>query len=230
MGRYKALLQQVSIFTGLDDEALEELERLLVPRTFQKDALIVSHEEAGDALFILAEGKAKAALLGESGREVILYMFKEGDFFGEMSLIDNQPRSANVQACEETTLLVLKREAFMRHIREHPGTALSVLQEMSRRLRRADEIIGSLALLDVYGRVARMLREMADREGEETEEGVVIKERPTQQDIAAMIGTSRETVSRALNDLTRRGYIDMSGKRILLRHAFLMGGDISRGS
>ena len=228
MGKHRELLKRVSIFADLDEQGLDGLERLLVPHTYAKDALVVSHEEPGDALYIIASGRAKAVLLGESGREIILYLFRPGDFFGEMSLLDNEPRSATVQACEETTVLVLKREAFHRHIREYPQTALSILKEMSGRLRRADEIIGSLALLDVYGRVARMLRELADKDGVEHEEGIFIKERPTQQDIAAMIGTSRETVSRALNDFAKRGFVEMNGKSILLRHSFLGSGDISR--
>lgn len=228
MGKHRELLERVSIFAELDERGLDDLERLMVQKTYPKDALIVSHEETGDALFIIVSGRAKAVLLGESGREIILYLFRPGDFFGEMSLLDNEPRSATVQASEETTLLMLKREAFHRHIREYPATALSILREMSRRLRRADEIIGSLALLDVYGRVARMLRELADKDGTEVDEGILIRERPTQQDIAAMIGTSRETVSRALNDFAKRGYVDMNGKAILLRHSFLGIDQISR--
>ena len=228
MGKHRDLLKRVSIFADLDDRGLDDLERLFVPHSYGKDAIVVGHEEAGDALYIIASGRAKAVLLGESGREMILYLFRPGDFFGEMSILDNQPRSATVQAVEDTTVLVLKREAFLRHLRDYPQTAISVLQEMTGRLRRADEVIGSLALLDVYGRVARMLRELADRDGEETDEGIFIKERPTQQDIAAMIGTSRETVSRALNDFAKRGYVEMNGKSILLKHAFLVGGDISR--
>ncbi|RMG10915.1 MAG: Crp/Fnr family transcriptional regulator [Deltaproteobacteria bacterium] len=230
MGRYRELLQNVTIFSELDERGLDDLERLLIPRTYAKDAIIVGHEEEGDSLYIISKGKAKAGLLGESGREVILYVFKPGDFFGEMSLLDDEPRSANVQAVEETEVLVLKRDSFHRHIREYPQTALSILKEMSRRLRRADGIIGSLALLDVYGRVARMLRELADRDGIETEEGILIRERPTQQDIAAMIGTSRETVSRALNDFAKRGFVEMSGRSILLRHNFLRSGEISRSN
>ena len=228
MGKHRELLERVSIFSDLDERGLDDLERLMVQSRYAKDALIVSHEEVGDALFIVVAGRAKAVLLGESGREIILYLFRPGDFFGEMSLLDNEPRSATVQALEDTSLLVLKREAFHRHIREYPATALSILREMSRRLRRADEVIGSLALLDVYGRVARMLRELAERDGVESEEGVLISERPTQQDIAAMIGTSRETVSRALNDFAKRGYLTMDGKAIFLRHAFLGIGQISR--
>lgn len=228
MGKHRELLKKVSIFSELDDQGLDDLEELLVATTHAKGSLIVSHEEPGDALYIISEGRAKALLLGQSGREMILYIFRPGDFFGEMSLLDNEPRSATVQASQETKTLVLKREAFHRHITKYPQTALSILREMSRRLRRADDIIGSLALLDVYGRVARLLRELADRDGKDTDEGVLITERPTQQDIAAMIGTSRETVSRALNDFAKRGFIDMSGKTILLRHSFLHSGDISR--
>jgi len=228
MGRYRELLRNVTVLHDLDEAGLDHIESLLISKHFAKDAMIVGHEESGDALYLVVEGKAKAVLLGESGREMILYLFKAGDFFGEMSLLDNEPRSASVQCLEDSTVLVLRRESFHRHIEAYPQTALSILREMSARLRRADEIIGSLALLDVYGRVARLLRELADRDGEETDDGVLIRERPTQQDIAAMVGTSRETVSRALSDFARRGFLVMTGKQILLRHHFIHSGEISR--
>jgi len=167
----------------------------------------------------------KVVLYGESGREIILSLFREpGDFFGEMSLLDDQPRSATVIALERSTLLTLSRASFRAHLEAQPRTALEVLAELSRRLRRADEVIGNLALLDVYGRVARWLRDVAESDGEESAEGVVIRQRPTHQEIAGLIGTSRETVSRALSELARRGHIDMSGKRLLLRRSFLLAG------
>jgi CRP/FNR family cyclic AMP-dependent transcriptional regulator len=121
-------------------------------------------------------------------------------------------------------LLVLSRRDFQAHLESHPRTALRVLQEVSRRLRRADAVIGNLALLDVYGRLAGKLRELAAAEGEDTEEGVLVRQRPTQAEIAATIGTSRETVSRALSEFARRGWLTMSGKRLLLRRTFLAGG------
>ncbi len=124
-------------------------------------------------------------------------------------------------AAERSRLLILSRTAFQEHITSHPRTALRVLTELSRRLRRADEVIGNLALLDVYGRLAGKLRELAAADGEEREDGILIRERPTQAEIAAMIGTSRETVSRALSELARRGFLEMSGKKLLLRRAFL---------
>ncbi len=217
------LLRKVSMFSHLDQVGLAAIERLMDVRGFSDDAVIAGQEDPGDALFVLVRGKVKVVLYGDSGREIILSVFKSpGDFFGEMSLLDNQPRSATILAMEPSTLLVLKRRDFQAHLEAHPRTALAVLTELSRRLRHADEVIGNLALLDVYGRVARTLREMAGADGEETEEGVVIRQRPTQQEIAATIGTSRETVSRVLSGMARRGYIEMTGRRLLIRRTFLV--------
>jgi CRP-like cAMP-binding protein len=220
MSSHIELLRQVSIFEGLDRPALAWLGKCLRPVSYARDSLIFGQDDEGDALFIIERGRVKVSLYGEGGREVILSIFRAGDFFGEMSLLDGQPRSANVLALEESDLLVLSREDFVGHLRSEPATALNILAEMSRRLRRADEVIGNLALLDVYGRVARVLLDLARREGRQTDEGVLVKERPTQQDLASMIGTSRETVSRVLSELQRRGYLSMQGKAILLSHGF----------
>jgi CRP/FNR family transcriptional regulator, cyclic AMP receptor protein len=220
--RGRGLLRSVSIFADLDPAAVAALERLAEPKDFPAGAVIVSQEDRGDSLFVLVSGKVKVVLYGDSGREIILSIFKTpGDFFGEMSLLDNEPRSATVIADSRSRLLVLSRSHFQAHIESHPRTALRVLQEVSRRLRRADAVIGNLALLDVYGRLAGKLREMAATDGEETDEGVLVRQRPTQAEIAAMIGTSRETVSRALSEFSRRGWLVMTGKRLLLRRAFL---------
>ena len=215
------LLRQVSIFGDLSQETLGDLAK----RVWQKEAdpgtVIVSQEDTGDQLFIIVSGKVKVVLYGETGREIILSILRSGDFFGEMSLLDRQPRSANVVAVEHSQLLGLDRDAFQTHLGAHPQTALAILAEMSRRLRHADEVIGNLALLDVYARVARTIRDLAQKQGEPVDGGLLIKERPTQQEIAGLIGTSRETVSRALNDFTRRGLLEMSGKQILVRWGFL---------
>jgi CRP-like cAMP-binding protein len=222
--RERGLLRSVSIFADLDAAEVAALERLTDVRDYAPGAVIVTEQEAGDALYVLVRGKVKVVLYGESGREIILSIFKApGDFFGEMSLLDNEPRSATVLAVDDSRLLVLSRTDFQAHLERHPRTALRVLTELSRRLRRADAVIGNLALLDVYGRLAGKLRELAAAEGEEIDGGVVLRQRPTQAEIAAMIGTSRETVSRALSDLSRRGYVVMTGKRLVLRNAFLAG-------
>jgi CRP/FNR family cyclic AMP-dependent transcriptional regulator len=225
----REMLKRVSIFSDLDAPALASIERLAVQKQYARDAVIVGQEDPGDALYVVARGKVKVVLYGRSGREVILSVFKAGDFFGEMSLLDGQPRSAHVIALEDSMLLVLERRAFEEHLQQHPRTAIKVLAEMSRRLRRADGIIGNLALLDVYGRVARYLRELAMTEGEQVEGRVVIQQRPTQQEIAAMIGTSRETVSRAFSEFQRRGFLEMRGKRITIDVDFLAGEEVLEG-
>jgi len=168
--------------------------------------VIVSEAEPGDALYVLDHGKVKVVLYGETGREVILSIFKEpGDFFGEMSLLDGEPRSATVTAMEPSSLAILSRADFRAHLARHPGVAVQVMTELCRRLRRADAVIGDLALA----------------EGEPAEEGRVLRQRPSQSEIAAMIGTSRETVSRALSELARRGDVVLTGKRLLVRHRLL---------
>jgi CRP-like cAMP-binding protein len=125
---------------------------------------------------------------------------------------------------EPSSLLVLSRDAFREHLRRSAGTALAVMAELSRRLREADGVIGNLALLDVYGRLARKLRQLAASDGEQTPEGVVVRDLPTQQELAGLIGTSRETVSRAFAELARRGLVRLSGRRLVLRRDFLAGG------
>ena len=218
---HSQLLGQVPIFQELTRETLADLAKRVWQKQAEAGSVIVSQEDAGDALFVIGKGKVKVVLYGETGREIILSILKAGDFFGEMSLLDRQPRSANVVAIEDSELLCLDREAFQTHLTAHPSTALGILAEMSRRLRHADEVIGNLALLDVYARVARIIRDLAQKQGEPVDGGLLIKERPTQQEIAGLIGTSRETVSRALNDFTRQGLLEMQGKQILVRWGFL---------
>jgi CRP/FNR family transcriptional regulator, cyclic AMP receptor protein len=215
------LLGQVSIFQELPKETIADLAKRVWHKQAEAGSVIVSQEEAGDALFVIGKGKVKVVLYGETGREIILSILRAGDFFGEMSLLDRQPRSANVVAVEDADLLSLDRDAFEKHLSAHPSTALAILAEMSRRLRHADEVIGNLALLDVYGRVARTIRELAHKQGEPVDGGLLVRERPTQQEIAGLIGTSRETVSRALSEFTRRGLLEMQGKQILVRWEFL---------
>lgn len=214
-------LKQVGIFSDLSTESVQDLAVRMKGRQYAAGSIIVGQEDPGDSMFVVTEGRVKVVLYGDNGREIILSIFRADEIFGEMSLLDNRPRSASVIALEPTRVLTLDRAAFARHLDSHPQTALAVLAELSQRLRQADRVIGNLALLDVYGRVARLLKDLADQDGVKTEEGVMIRARPTQQEIASMIGTSRETVSRALNDFAKRGLLSMSGKQIVLHSAFV---------
>jgi CRP-like cAMP-binding protein len=151
-------------------------------------------------------------LIGEDGREVILSVMGEGEFFGEMALIDDEPRSAHVIAMEDSSLLVIRREDFQDLLKQTPGIALMLLRELSRRLRRADDKVGSLVLLDVNGRVAQLLLELADEAGSDR-----ITRRLTHHTIAQMIGSSRETVSRTMRELVDKGSITVSRREIQIR-------------
>ena len=173
--------------------------------------MILFADDPGDALFIVRAGQVKVVLIAEDGREVILGMLGVSAHFGELSLIDSRPRSAHVVAVEDSQLIVLQREDFRRRVERSPAVAWALLQELSRRLRRADEQIGSLVLLDVDGRIARLLLDAA-----EGDEGAVIQSRLTHQTIAQMIGASRETVSRAMREFQERGLIRVERRQIAI--------------
>lgn len=210
------VLKKIPIFKNLGEEELKSIAERAIRKKFPKESIIVQESDEGDSLMIILSGQVKVVLISEDGKEIILSILKEGDFVGEMSLLDGEPRSATVIAMSDSTLLIIQRNAFLKQVEENPSIAKAVLEEMSRRIRKADERIGSLILLDVYGRVASFLLQMARSEGKKVEDGILIEKRPTQQDIASMIGVSRETVSRVLNHLNRRGLISMSGKSILI--------------
>src|SRR3989304_5122468 len=150
-------LATVPLFKSLDGAELAKFSELLREKSYPKGSVILFEADPGDALFIVRAGRVKVVLVAEDGREVILSLLGVGEYFGELSLIDDQPRSAHVIAMEESALLVLRRDDFRRRAESGPGGAWALLQELSRRLRRADEKIGTLVLLDVPGRIARML-------------------------------------------------------------------------
>jgi CRP/FNR family transcriptional regulator, cyclic AMP receptor protein len=206
-----SVLRSVPLFRGLNDEDLVAFAQLTRERAHPRGSVIVFQDDPGDALYLVAAGQVKVVLIAEDGREVILSVLREGSFFGEMAVIDEEPRSAHVIAMEDATLLVLQREDFHRQLRSSPGVAISLLKELSRRLRLADEKIAGLVLLDVNGRVAHLLLRMADEEG-----GDRITRKLTHHTIAQMIGSSRETVSRTMRNLVDRGIIRVSRREITL--------------
>jgi CRP-like cAMP-binding protein len=173
-------------------------------------------EEFGDTLFILNKGSVKITRLSDDGREVILSILGEGDFFGEMSIFDGENRSANVIALEDTSVLILKRGDFLDLLEKHPRIAIVLLQEMAMRLRRSDQQIEGLSLSDAENRIAMSLLRLAEDLGIIKQGQVVIENLPYQQDIANMAGTSRETVSRMLTLLQRKGYIQKRGRRLTI--------------
>jgi CRP-like cAMP-binding protein len=215
-GTLVELLKGTPLFSSTPEETLHWLARQAVTRSYESNQTIVYQNEPGYAFYIILSGRVKVVLRGEEGKEVILTTLGRGEFFGEMAVVDGLPRSASVIAMEPTKLLIITRDAFLTLIQRTPELALSFIRELSRRLRLADAKIESLALLDVYGRVARVLREIGEKEGRKEGDSIVIDKRPTQTEIAAMAGTSRETVSRILSDFIRSGYISIEGKKLIL--------------
>ncbi|GMV09989.1 MAG TPA: Crp/Fnr family transcriptional regulator [Gemmatimonadaceae bacterium] len=206
---YSNFLRSIPIFSRLDDAELQRFSELTREKTYPKGSVIVFEDDPGDSLFIVRDGRVKVVLIGEDGREVILGVLGVGEHFGELSLIDDQPRSAHVIAMEDTNLLVLRRDDFRRRVEANPAVAWSLLVELARRLRRADAKIHGLALLDVPGRIARLILDFADEAGKET-----IEKPLTHQTIAHMIGASRETVSRTIRDFQIQGLIRVERRRI----------------
>ena len=202
-------LATVALFKGLDADEMAKFAELLREKSYPKGSVILFEDDPGDALFIVRAGRVKVVLVAEDGREVVLGILGPAEHFGELSLIDDQPRPAHVVAMEESTLLVLRRDDFRRRVEQNPSVAWSLLAELSRRLRRADGKIGSLVLLDVPGRIARLLLDAADEGGSD-----LIDKTLTRQTIAHLIGASRETVSRATREFQDSGWVTAEQRRI----------------
>ena len=201
-------LASVPLFRSLGPE-VATFAQMAREKSYPKGSVILFEDDPGDSLFVVREGRVKVVLVADDGREVILGILGVGEHFGELALIDDQPRSAHVVAMEDSTLLVLRRDDFRRRVEQSPQVAWALLLELSRRLRRADEKIGSLVLLDVPGRIARVILDAAEEGGKE-----VIEKPLTHQTIAHVIGASRETVSRAMREFVESGWISTERRRI----------------
>ena len=187
-------LATVALFKGLDADEMAKFAELLREKSYPKGSVILFEDDPGDALFIVRAGRVKVVLVAEDGREVVLGILGPAEHFGELSLIDDQPRPAHVIAMEESTLLVLRRDDFRRRVEQNPSVAWSLLAELSRRLRRADGKIGSLVLLEGGS-------DLVDKT-------------LTRQTIAHLIGASRETVSRATREFQDSGWVTAERRRI----------------
>lgn len=206
------VLRNVPLFSGLEESELEKLSKVAMRRRVERNAFVVRSGEDTDSLYILLTGRAKVTNTDEEGREIILAWLGQGEFFGEMGLIDGSPRSANVVAVEPCELLCLSKEAFQRCMQDNFQVAQKLMHILVRRLREADRKIESLALLDVYGRVARLLLDMSEEEDGKR----VVKKKISKQDMARMIGASREMVSKVVRDLELSGYITFEDDRMII--------------
>jgi CRP/FNR family cyclic AMP-dependent transcriptional regulator len=198
------LIRRVPLFSMLSNEHAQQVADNVVKRRFRRGELVVEQGRKSNALFILLNGRARVLTSDSRGREVILAVLEAGDYVGEMSLIDNEPHSATVRAEVQTDMLILGRAEFARCLPENSSLSYAIMRGLVQRLRSADRQIESLALLDVYGRVARSLLDMAEDEGDVK----IIRNKVSRQDMAKIVGASREMVSRVMKDLEDRGMVE----------------------
>jgi CRP/FNR family cyclic AMP-dependent transcriptional regulator len=213
-----AVLKTVPLFASFPEDQLRMLSTLVTRKSASRSTTIMAGGDPTDSLYIVLSGRLKVMMSDAEGKEVILSILGAGEFFGEMGLIDDEPRSATVVTIEACELLSIAKRDFKKSLADNFEMAMAVMRGLVKRLREADRKIGSLALLDVYGRVARLLLDMAETvDGEK-----VVTKRLPKQDIAKMIGASREMVSRVMKDLQMGGYIEMRGSTIVVRDTIML--------
>jgi CRP/FNR family cyclic AMP-dependent transcriptional regulator len=210
------MLRNVPFFAGLSDQELEVLAESLGKRTFGKGMIIFHKGSPGQTLYIIESGKVRIFILSESGQEVSINIYGPGDVFGELALLDSLPRSAGAVVMEKTVTLNLQRDDFLRHLEACPRMARSIIEVLTTRLRYTTAYVESLAFLDVHGRVAARLLELADRYGVQKEAAEEIELRLTQAELASWVGATRESVNKVLGTFRDQGLIEIEGQRITI--------------
>jgi CRP/FNR family cyclic AMP-dependent transcriptional regulator len=205
------MLENVPLFSGLPAKELAEIEQHGTVKSYKKNTIVINQDDETYSLYVILSGSVKVFISGEDGREAVLNHQSAGDYFGDLALIDRQPRVASVMTTEPSTLMIISREDFLKCLSNNPEIAINLIKPMTSRMRMLARNVSSLALLDVYGRVARTLL----NEAREVD-GRLITEKLTQQEIADMVGASRAMVSRILKDLKIGGYISIEKKRITI--------------
>ena len=209
-------LRQVPLFAGLADEDIRELMSVAKRRTFRNGEVIFHREDPGQVLYVIKEGKVKISLVSPDGQEISLVVFGKGECFGELTILDGLPRSADTIAMEKVECYTLQRSDFHKAIMNNPKIAIQVMEVLSNRLRSTDQMVEDLIFLDVYGRVAKKLLELADVHGVKVENGIRIDVRLTQQELASMVGASRESVNKVMGYFTDKNFISTDKHKITL--------------
>lgn len=212
-----SFFRKFPLFADLDDRELGTIATVAKSRRYAKDEVVFYADESGDIFCLIREGQVKITMISPEGKEIILKLLGPGEFFGEMALLDDEPRSATVVATEPLELVTIWRNDFLQILAENFPLTRKILAELSRRLRSASSRIESLATMDVYGRLARFFLDLAREQGKQLDNGYIAVTRPTHQAMANMIGTSRETVSRLIHDLMRQNLLISEGKTIYLK-------------
>lgn len=209
-------LARTALFEGLDEAVLEALAAKAVHRRYRKGNVIFVQGEQGERCFAIVGGSVKISAYHSDGREAVIAVLGPGDVLGELSLFDQAARSADATAIEDTELLSLDAHAITEAIRAHPDLGLSLLRVLGRRLRHTNETLQDIAFFDVPGRVARRIADLAETHGDKTDDGVLIDLPLSQENLAQMVGATRESVNKALALLKRRGLVSRVGRRYIV--------------
>ncbi|WP_018274121.1 Crp/Fnr family transcriptional regulator [Teredinibacter turnerae] len=205
------MLKNVSLFANVPEQYLEQLEKLSVTRSYPKNTILVTEGDESNHLYIIKKGKVSVFLTGDDGRQVILNFMTEGEYFGELSLLDGEPRSASVMTVSPCEFIAISRASFQDLLKNNQEFSQFMICELTKRIRALTESVRDLALLDVYGRVIHTLEKLAD------ENNRIDNPKVTHQDIANMVGSSREMVSRIMKQLIIGEYIEQHTSFILLK-------------
>lgn len=202
-----ALLKGIPIFSKLDEESLKKIDSISIEKHYRKGDIIILQDSKVEGLYIIREGRVKISRISEDGKIKVLAILSSGDIMGEMSILDEELASATAEAIEDSRLVFIKREDFQSILVRYPMITLGIAQILAKRLRLADREIEELAFYSVKSRVIKTLMELADRYGEKTNSGIRLSLKLTHQELADMVGTSRETVSRVISVLEKRQLI-----------------------
>jgi len=209
-----ALLQQIPLFTDLPPTQLRSLAGTLERRSYRKGQVILHQGDEGNSLFVIVTGRVRIYTISLDGHELTVWIYGEGDFFGEMALLNGEPRSANAKAMQKTEVLVLRRPAFRSHLLSNPSTAIHVIETLSQRLRATTVNAEELFSMSVTQRIARKLLELSERYGVRQKDGVLIDLDLSQEAIASLAGTTRESANRALSQMRSKGIVEVERVRI----------------
>jgi CRP/FNR family transcriptional regulator len=209
-------LEEVPLFAALNDEAAAALEAAMTTRSVARGHVVFREGDDGDRLFVVLDGKVKISRAASDGRENLLSVLGRGEMFGELSLFDPGPRTATVSTVTDVSLASLDHDDLRPLLIERPAVAVELLQALARRLRRTNEAMADLVFTDVPGRVAKALLDLAERFGAEEADGTRVRHDLTQEELAQLVGASRETVNKALSEFATRGWLRLEGRSVLL--------------
>ena len=210
------VIRKAPLFTALDDAASASLLASMVSVKIPKGTILFAEGDGGDQLYVIAEGKIKLGTSSGDGRENLLSILGPGEMFGELSLFDPGPRTSTATAVTDAKLLSLGQEKLLPWLVDNPKVSLQLLASLAQRLRRTNEAVGDLVFSDVPGRVAKALIDLGERFGKKTDEGLYVHHDLTQEELAQLVGASRETVNKALADFAGRNWLKLDGRAVLI--------------